>query len=270
MNARASGAAPGLGGYLPKIVASDVERSLRERIAAGEWTVSGRIPPERNLATEYGVARNTVRRALEEITNHGILESHVGRGTFLKEQTRALYAILQYVTGASPADLIQVRLIVEPEAAALTANRASSSDLNAIADAHVRASEAVHMDEFDHWDSQFHQRVFAATRNELLVSIHRIQLSVLSRRALTELRRNNSSEDHRRYHCVQHSYVLAALKTRDARAAAESMRDHIKSIEAALLGRREKWSARPIWSDLVLASPQSAIDEQAPPHERQS
>jgi DNA-binding FadR family transcriptional regulator len=174
-----------LGRLLPKIVASDIERSLRERIAAGEWTASGRIPPERDLATEYGVARNTVRRAVEAITHHGILERHVGRGTFLNSQTRELCAILHRVSGASPADLIEVRLMVEPEAAALTANKASSSDLNAITDAHFCASEAVQIDEFEYWDSQFHQRVFAASRNELLVSIHRILLGILSRRPIS-------------------------------------------------------------------------------------
>ena len=253
---------------MPKIVASDIERSLRERIASSEWTASGRIPSERDLATEYGVARNTIRRAMEAITSHGILERHVGRGTFLNKHTKELCAILQSVTGASPKDLIEMRLIVEPEAAALTANRASSSDLNAIADANFRASETVQMDEFEYWDSQFHQRVFSATRNELLITIHSILLGIPSRRALSELKRKNFSEDRRRYYCGQHACVLAALRDRDAHAAAEAMLDHIKSIEAALFGWRGKWAVKVTSNDLVLASPQAAIDGQSPSRER--
>ena len=73
---------------LPKIVAREIEQSLRRRICAGEWSTSGRLPPERGLAAEYGVARNTIRRAVQEIASYGMLERHVGRGTFLfTEQT---------------------------------------------------------------------------------------------------------------------------------------------------------------------------------------
>ena len=62
---------------------SEIEGSLRKRIAAGEWAPTGRLPPERELAAEYGVARNTVRRAVEAIAHEGTVERHVGRGTFV-------------------------------------------------------------------------------------------------------------------------------------------------------------------------------------------
>jgi DNA-binding GntR family transcriptional regulator len=66
---------------LPKVVASTIEGSLRRRIAAGEWSSTGRLPAERDLAVQYGVARNTVRRAVEAIAHDGMIERHVGRGT---------------------------------------------------------------------------------------------------------------------------------------------------------------------------------------------
>ena len=52
---------------MPRRVSSDVETSLRQRIEAGEWSESLRLPNERYLASEYGVARNTVRSAMERI-----------------------------------------------------------------------------------------------------------------------------------------------------------------------------------------------------------
>jgi DNA-binding FadR family transcriptional regulator len=219
---------------LPKIVASNIERSLRQRIAAGEWSTSERLPPERDLAAEYGVARNTIRRAIQAITNLGMLQRNVGRGTFLNKRTSELRATLRRVTEASPADLIAVRLIVEPQAAAITAKNARSSDLQAIADAHFHATEALQTDEFEHWDSLFHQRLLAATRNELLVSIHNILQGVCSRHALIELKRKYFSEECRRDYCAQHANVVTALANRDAYAAAEAMLRSIKVIEAAL------------------------------------
>jgi len=227
-----------MGVMLPKIIAINIEESLRERIAAGEWSAIGRLPAERDLAAEYGVARNTIRRAVDAIANDGTIERHVGRGTFLNGGTAELATILRRVTGVSPADLMAARLIVEPQAAAIAAKNASLSDLRAIGDAHHRASEAHQSDAFEHWDSQFHQRLVAATRNELLASIYAILQVIRSRNAWVELKRRSFSEHRRRDFCAQHAEVVAALENRDADAAARAMLQHIEAIEAALFGRQ--------------------------------
>jgi DNA-binding FadR family transcriptional regulator len=223
---------------LPKIVASTVEGSLRKRIAAGEWATSGRLPAERDLAAQYGVARNTLRRAVEAIATDGTIERHVGRGTFVNGEAAELADIVQRVTGVSPADLMAARLIVEPQAAAIAARNASSADLQAIAEAHHHAIEAHQTDEFEHWDTQFHRRLFAATRNELLASIHAILQVIRSRNAWVELKRKTFSENRRRDYCEQHGRVVAALQSRDADGAAQAMLSHIEAIEIALFGRR--------------------------------
>ncbi|MGA9319784.1 MAG: FCD domain-containing protein [Xanthobacteraceae bacterium] len=222
---------------MPKIVAANIEGSLRERIAAGEWSAAGRLPAERDLAAEYGVARNTLRRAVEAIANDGTIERYVGRGTFLNGGTSELAGILQRVTGVSPADLMAVRLIVEPQAAAIAARNASLADLQAIAEAHRHASRTHKTDEFEHWDSQFHQRLFAATRNELLGSIHAILQVIRSRNAWIELKRKTFSENRRLDYCEQHANVVLALENRDAEGAAQAMIRHIGAIEMALFGR---------------------------------
>ncbi len=223
---------------MPKIVASNIEGSLRQRIVAGEWSATGRLPAERDLAAEYGVARNTVRRAVEALANEGAIARHIGRGTFLNGATSELATILQRVTGVSPADLIAARLIIEPQAAAIAAKNASLSDLQAIADAHHHASEALQTDEFERWDTQFHQRLFAATRNELLASIHDILQVIRSRNPWIELKRKSFSENRRRDYCQQHGDIVAALEKRDADGAAQAMLMHIEAIELALFGRR--------------------------------
>ncbi len=222
---------------MPKVVAVEIEGSLRKRIAAGEWAPTGRLPAERELAAEYGVARNTVRRAVKAIAHDGTVERHVGRGTFVNGGAAELADIVQRVTGVSPADLMAARLIVEPQAAAIAAKNASSSDLLAIAEAHQRASDAHQNDQFEQWDTQFHQRIFAATRNELLVSVHDILQVIRSRNAWIELKRKAFSENRRRDYCMHHGEIVAALGNRDAEGAARAMRLHIETIEIALFGR---------------------------------
>jgi DNA-binding FadR family transcriptional regulator len=223
---------------LPKVVANQIEESLRQRIAAGEWAGNRQLPAERDLATQYGVARNTIRRAVKTIANEGAIERHVGRGTFLNGATSELAAILQRVTGVSPADLMAVRSILEPQAAAIAAKNASLTDLQAIAEAHREATAAHQTDEFEHWDAQFHQRLFVATRNELLVSIHDILQVIRSGHQWIELKRKSFSENRRCDYCEQHGLVVAALERRDGERAAQAMLWHVEAIEAALFGGR--------------------------------
>ncbi|MFC7555324.1 GntR family transcriptional regulator [Pseudoroseomonas wenyumeiae] len=53
-------------------------RELREN----RWAIGEKLPTERELGLRYGVARNTVRRALEALEAEGLITRHVGRGTF--------------------------------------------------------------------------------------------------------------------------------------------------------------------------------------------
>jgi DNA-binding FadR family transcriptional regulator len=121
---------------------------------------------------------------------------------------------------------------------AIAAKNASLPDLQAIAEAHRQACRAHQTNEFEYWDSQFHQRLFAATLNELLSSIHAILQVIRGRNAWIELKRKTSSENRRRDYCEQHADVIKALEHRDAEGAAQAMLRHIEAIEIALFGRR--------------------------------
>ncbi len=57
---------------------------LRSNIVdKGIWRPGEKIPPERNLQTQYGISRNTVRKAISDLEDDGYLFSEVGRGTFV-------------------------------------------------------------------------------------------------------------------------------------------------------------------------------------------
>lgn len=61
-----------------------VYHALQARIESGEYSETGRIPPERELCDEYGVSRTTVRQALQNLKNSGFIARHQGRGTYVK------------------------------------------------------------------------------------------------------------------------------------------------------------------------------------------
>src|SRR3954470_23242813 len=66
--------------------AEDVATDMQRRIQTGEWPDGYRLPPERELAARYGLARNTVRSAMDRIGTE--LIRVVGRGTYVRTKGR--------------------------------------------------------------------------------------------------------------------------------------------------------------------------------------
>jgi GntR family transcriptional regulator len=60
---------------------------LRHRIDNGEWRSKNRLPPEKNLACEYGVSRMTMRQAIGELVKDGFLSRQRGSGTYINHNT---------------------------------------------------------------------------------------------------------------------------------------------------------------------------------------
>lgn len=66
---------------LYSVIASQME----ELIAAGKWHEGDRLPPERQLCGDFGVSRATLRQALGELEERGLITRHQGRGTFVSK-----------------------------------------------------------------------------------------------------------------------------------------------------------------------------------------
>ncbi len=60
-----------------------VAEHIATRIEAGELTGGQRMPPERDVATEYGVAYNTIRKSMEILRKQGLIVTMHGRGTYV-------------------------------------------------------------------------------------------------------------------------------------------------------------------------------------------
>jgi DNA-binding FadR family transcriptional regulator len=220
---------------MPKMVAADIEQSLRQRIESGEWTDTRRLPNERELAAQYNVARNTVRSAIDKIAADGSVTREVGRGTFLRHDSRFDFMnVIQKLTGVSPIDMMAVRQIFEPRAAALAATNASASDIREVALAHSAAVEAVDMETFEHWDAELHQRIFSASRNELLNHLHEILRLIRNQDLWRDIKRRSFSPQRRQIYCGEHKAVVDALTRRDAEAAASAMRAHLDTVSRNL------------------------------------
>ena len=220
---------------MPKLVAAGIEQSLRRRIEAGEWSQTPRLPNERELASEYNVARNTVRAAIDKIAIEGSVTREVGRGTFLRRDSRMDFTdVIRKLTGVSPIDMMAVRQIFEPRAAALAATNASASDLHEIAAAHASSVEALEMEAFEHWDAELHQRIFAGSRNELLNHLHEILRLIRNQDLWRDIKRRSFSPERRHKYCDEHKAIVDALMRRDGESASLAMRAHLDTVSQNL------------------------------------
>ncbi len=205
-----------------------IAASLRQRIVAGEWTTAGALPNERELARTYGVARNTLRKALEALEAEGLVSRRVGRGTEIREPIdRRLIEIMAQILGSSPLDIINLRMMIEPPATAMAATNSSVAAIESIREAHAEALAADSVESFERWDMEFHKRIFDATRNEFLANLHEILAIVRNRQPMVEIRRRHFTHERKHAYCDQHAAIVEALVRRDAGEAAKAMREHL-------------------------------------------
>ena len=221
---------------MARAVALDIARTLKTRIEAGEWAQT-RIPPERDLATEFGVARNTVRRAMAVLKDEGSIAGHVGRGTFVRSQARSLADIVARMRGSSPADVMEIRIMIEPDAAAFAATNASASEIGSCEEAHRQAVGAVEMPLFEQWDAEFHHRIVMCSRNDLLRNLHDLLRVLRNQTPWFEMKRRSFSEPRRQLYCTEHQAVLDALHVRDPETARGAMLTHLLTVRRNMLGR---------------------------------
>lgn len=216
--------------------AFDIAQELRRMIASGEWNSGGRLPPERVLAGRFAVARNTLRRALAYLADAGHLTRHVGRGTFIVPQGKSFGdGTGLRMSEASPRDILETRLIIEPRAAGLAATRASRADLDAISGAFDASVAAKDIGEFEHWDARLHLAIFVGAKNEVLIDYCRAISEVRNQPQWFELKKRSLTAATRGIYDDQHRAIVGALLERNATAAGDAMRQHLRTVEDNIL-----------------------------------
>jgi len=221
----------------------EVGQALREQIAVGTWPAGQQVPPERELAQHYGLARNTLRRVLRRLEDEGLLERHVGRGTFVRQArsqpppapTPVRQELAVRLKGASPADLMEVRLIVEPQVVALAASRASAADLQAIEQALKQSIAAKGLAEFEHWDAQLHLRIFRAAKNAILMAWCEAINQVRNEPDWYRLKKRSLTPELRLTYDREHGAIVMALRERDPEGARRAMSQHLARVRDSLL-----------------------------------
>lgn len=146
--------------------------SLREQIAEGLWPVGTRLPGETTLAKTLGVGRSTVREALRALAGAGLVQARQGAGVFVIATSPA-EDWTSRLRRAAVADVYEVRMLVEVQAARLAARRRTPDDVTAL-HAALEARRAAAQDgdaAFVDADIALHAAVVAAAHNPVLTDL---------------------------------------------------------------------------------------------------
>lgn len=228
------------------------ESTLGTLLAAldeGRWAPGSRLPPERKLARELGIGRSSLRAALAELERLGRIWRHVGQGTFVSEDPgAAVIAALRIDPPPSPADVFELRLMIEPQIAAAAAMRASAPEIRrmlSLVDQGARASDWA---EWEKIDTDFHTSLAAAARNGLLVGVLETVNVIRAQREWGEMRSKTLNGERQAAYVRQHRSIVDAVEARDPSAAAVAMRDHLAGVHRAMLGTAADLALSPLLS----------------------
>lgn len=210
----------------------DLDRMLLN----GSLRPQDRLPPERELARQLSVSRMVLRGALERLEAEGRVWRNVGQGTFVGSRPEKPPAKLSLITAStSPAEVLEIRLAIEPQIARMAALRASGfqiAEMVALVQKGRAASDPV---TWEQWDGQFHRALCLATGNRLMLSIFDSFNAMRSQRTWSRLRQAALTPERRQFYATHHEGILLAINSRDALQAEQAMRAHIREVTRSLL-----------------------------------
>ena len=217
----------------PRTSFEGISKRLRRQVEA--MGPHARLEPERVLATRLGCSRDTLRRALQTLENEGLIWRHVGQGTFTGPRPAAepiRPAVLFEL--ATPADLMNARLVIEPAMAAEAAERASDGDIAILRSLATQTRDARDWRTYEAADNAFHRAIAAATANHLLMAILGM-LSMVRDRAPWQRQHGRAfgHGPHWEYSLRQgdlHLSLVDAIAAGDAVHAHAVMREHLGEI----------------------------------------
>lgn len=216
-----------------------VDRTLalmRQMIEDGDYPMNSRLPPERELCERFGVKRNALRRALSTLESAGQIWRHVGKGTFVGTPPNGSLDDLSQVTGrTNPAEVMQARLMLEPELARLAALNATLVEVEEMRRCIGKTKTAKEWRTYEMWDNRLHRAIARAGGNNCMLALFDMLNGI--RRAVTwgRLRSYELGMGRTHHSFAEHDALVDAIEHRDTDLAAVLMRDHLRAVRRDLM-----------------------------------
>ncbi len=222
-------------------ISGAVMRQIEELILQGVLRPGERLPAERELAEAMDVSRPTLRDALADLEERGLVVTRPGGGTFIAEVLGSAFAppLIELFASHDSAlfDYVEFRRDLEALAAERAAVNATEGDLAAIDSVFRRMEEAAQKRdpaEEAALDAELHMAVVEAAHNIVMLHTMRSLYELLVRGVFYNRAVVYSLPERRSKLLDQHRAIRDALLARDPRAAREAAEAHLSFIAEAL------------------------------------
>jgi len=205
---------------------------IEASINSGDYSAGSRLPPERELASQFNVSRPTIREAIIALEVRGRVEVKTSSGVYVLASPNSKQS-LQKINAF---EVTQARALVEGEVAALAATTISDEELEQMNQTLIDMEEGKNMEAAD---KTFHEIIANATRNEAMKNLVQ-SLWSLRASSIEVIKDYDSvcSKDSKKT-IAEHKDIYKALKLRDATKARTAMHEHFYRLINTLFDAEE-------------------------------
>jgi len=198
-----------------------------EKVDSGVWQAGHRMPTEKHFVQQFSAARNTVRKALTKLESDDVIVKYVGRGTFIKSEEVETAAQADELTSLdpSPAEVNEIRILLEPAIAELVAARATASDIEYAKKCLSKSLKAKTLEDYKWWDAELHSTIIRASKNNMIIYFYQA-----IHRARQQIEWTEMSEERMEQYGKEHSRIVDAFVNRNAIALREALKTHLQSV----------------------------------------
>lgn len=218
----------------PKRISDQVFDQLRELIFRGEFKTGDKILTERELSEAFSVSRTSVRDAINKLVVMGLLEQRQGQGTFVcipEARDKNPIGTMVKSQDATITDLLEVRMGLECNAAALAAARAVDKDFKFMGKSIEEMQKEVASGRLGtEADTAFHMAIAYATQNPLQVFIMKNFYDFLFTGIKVNLEGLYQVPANIQTILEQHKIILQCIRNHDPEAAYRAMKRHIDFV----------------------------------------
>jgi GntR family transcriptional repressor for pyruvate dehydrogenase complex len=217
---------------------------FQEMLSEGVLAPGTKLPPERELAAHFKVARSSLRQALKVLEIMGVITQKIGDGSYLNRDASSVLSVpmefLFLLDDTSVQELTELRFMIEPALAAKAAERANSQDIlllrQSIVDLENSKLDRVKLVASD---LLFHRAIFQASGNRLTGRLfHTIHRAMLNMMIVT------SQMVDLEHTLAFHKPILASIEDRNPELAATLMTAHLKDASDLLVNGWEQDNAK--------------------------
>ncbi|MGC6175679.1 FadR/GntR family transcriptional regulator [Lacrimispora sp. 38-1] len=212
-------------------VYEQVMDQIKEMIDNGVLKKGDKLPSERDLVEELQVSRASIREALRALEVIGLIECRQGEGNFIKSSFQdnlfEPLSIMYMLEGTNPGDILELRKIMEVEAAGLAAKRITEEQLAELKEIMERFENCKDEELNAMIDKELHYKIAECSGNVLIYNILRT-VSLLVDDFIKDARRLIiADQDKKKMLLLQHKDIYLAVEMHSSVAARKAMRQHL-------------------------------------------